>query len=243
LPALFTAPPVILFVQTPPLLPLLPLSQSNAAPPSLTSVAISTLPAKRSAPGLIPLLRPLLYISLSLPCSSCRPAHRRAEQRCAAPPAKSDAPTANSLELEPREALRRIVEASPTNSRANPLPSRSDLASSCRLPRRRWPPSAPHRRATSLLLLRPIEALGELSVPLLSLVRALDSVWPVAGAPSAVQPRAAASPRVPPAVPSSSSSAGKRAVRSTCLRRTRRVLGPDYCAAVRRQRVKAVPPP
>ena len=119
--------------------------------------------------------------SLSLPCSPCRPAHHRAEQHCAAPPAKSDAPPASSLELEPREALRRIVEASPTNSRANPLPSRSDLASSCRLPRRRRPPSAPHRRAASLLLLRPIEALGELSVPLLSLVRALDSIWPVVG--------------------------------------------------------------
>ena len=35
----------------------------------------------------------------------------------------------------------------------------------------------------------------------------------------------------------------KRAVRSTCLRRSRRVLGQDYCAAVRRRRVKAVPPP
>ena len=125
----------------------------SAAPALLTSAAgkpstpSSHRPSLRveASSALTPPLDALSWLlSLSLVFSPCRPAHHRAESLCAAPPAKSDAPTANSLELEPREALRRIVEASPTNFRANPLPSRSDLASSSRLPRRRRPPSAPH---------------------------------------------------------------------------------------------------
>ena len=120
--------------------------------------------------------------SLSLALSPCRPAHHRAELHCSAPPAKSDAPPASSLELKPREAQRGIVGASPTNFRANPLPSRSNLASSCRLPRRRRPPSAPHRRAASLLLLRPSEALGELPHTPVHLLRMPLSLRPVAGA-------------------------------------------------------------
>jgi len=201
-------------------------------------------PSSGSVVGLNPPLDALSWLlSLSLAFSPCRPAHHRAEPLCAAPPAKSDAPPASSLELKPREAQRGIVGASPTNFRANPLPSRSNLASSCRLPRRRRPPSAPHRRAASLLLLRPSEALGELPHTPVHLLRMPLSLRPVVGA-------WVRDDRLPPR-----HSSRRRPCHRRVLQRWAAPFGPRAlveaiaaltrvcCVAVRLRRVKAVPPP
>ena len=208
----------------------------------MTSVAISTLPAKRSAQALSP-PSPLLYISLSLACSTCRLAHHSAELHCAAPLAKSDAPPASSLEPEPSGAAGKSAPSSSAVSPPSPAVSRKDWSHPRLLPQRRQPNSAALRRTAVPSLLRPNLLHGELPRVPVHLMRAPFSSRPVTGACVRDDRAAAASPRVPPAVPSSSSSAGKCAVRSTCLRRMRRVLGPDYCAAIRRRQVKAVPPP
>ena len=191
----------------------------------MTSVASSTLPAKRSAQALSP-PSPLPYISLSLACSSCRPEHHSAELHCVASLAKSDAPPASSLEPEPSRAAGKSAPSSSTGFPPSPAVSRADWSRPRLLPQRRQPNSAALRRPAVPLLLRLNLLHGELPRAPLRLMRASFSLCPVAGACVHGGRTAAASPRMPPAVPPSGLSAGEHTVRSTCSRGTRRCFRP-----------------